>query len=76
MGMNIIAEAEQIKIKARNHGGYPTLSAKSGVPYQWLCKFVYGKINNPGINNVSKLGVFFSDANNSAPTFTETKHGK
>lgn len=57
--MKIIDKANIIRNYVRVHGQYRVLSEKSGVPYQWMCKFARNSIPNPGIKYVSKLEDFF-----------------
>jgi hypothetical protein len=57
--MNIREHVEIIRDRVRRHGNYRGLSEKSLVGYEWLSKFAAGTIDNPTVNNVSKLETFF-----------------
>lgn len=59
--MSIIDLSKKLQDDVHNYGRYRQVSEQSGVSYEWLIKFVNGKIPNPGINNVEKLRQFFND---------------
>ena len=60
--MNILIKTEKIREKVKQEGGYRKLSACSGVPYEWLCKFAYNRIENPGVKYVSLLEKYFDQS--------------
>jgi hypothetical protein len=61
--MDIITKVEFIRDQVKGHGLYRVLAEKSGVSYEWLCKFAVGAINNPTVGNVAKLEKFFNQQN-------------
>ncbi|RLA20982.1 MAG: hypothetical protein DRQ62_09920 [Gammaproteobacteria bacterium] len=63
MVMEILNLVESIREKAKAYGNYQLVADNSGVGYQWLSKFATGAIQNPTINNVAKLEVFFQENN-------------
>lgn len=62
--MIILQHVKTLQQKVREHGNYRAISKNSGVGYHWLCKFAAGSIANPGVENISRLEVFFEDGNN------------
>ena len=59
--MNMIEKTEQIKNQVRKHGKYRLLALSTNLSYNWLNRFIYDKIPNPGVKNLSKLEDYFND---------------
>jgi hypothetical protein len=58
--MTILDHVKSLQKKANDRGDYKTVAAEIGVSYHWLQKFAGGHIQNPTVENVSKLERFFS----------------
>jgi len=52
-----------IRGKVKKHGKYREIALSSGVGYEWLAKFAAGAVDNPTVNNVAKLQIYFSTIN-------------
>lgn len=46
---------QALQIANDNHGNRRALCEEAGLKYEWLSKFVQGKIDNPGVNQMQKL---------------------
>ncbi len=64
--MEILEFTKITRDKIKLFGRYRYVSEKSGVSYEWLCKFAAGKITNPTIENISKLEVFLKSHDDSS----------
>lgn len=62
--MKILSHTAEIRDMTKKYGQYRYVADKSGVSYEWLCKFSVGKIKNPTIENVHKLELFFMSIEN------------
>lgn len=47
-------------LKERNEA-LPTISVATGIPFYWLRKFLYGEIDNPGVNRIQALYEYLAD---------------
>jgi hypothetical protein len=57
--MTILDITEDVRKRVQDHGRYRYVAEHSGVGYQWLTKFVTGRIQKPGVDKIAKLEQFF-----------------
>ena len=57
--MNIIQKTRHLQNRARQYGRARYVAQASNVGFEWLNKFVQGRIKNPGVENIGKLELFF-----------------
>ena len=60
--MKILDHVNLIRTKAITVKNYRVVAARSGVGESWLAKFAAGKIQNPTLDNIAKLEVFFQSS--------------